>query len=96
MNVNKRLSEINKELNVFAKSVRNKPFESKKDAARVMGLITAIRQVLAGSVRNEIPKHKKYFDEEPVPITDEQVERNLKGIEEARKNLKQRRNNDNE
>ena len=94
MNVNKRLSEINKELNIFAKSMKTKPFESKKDAARVAALITAIRRVLSGAVRNEIPKHKTYFDKEPVPVTDEQIERNLKGIEEARKNLKQRRNND--
>ena len=79
---------------MFAKSMRNKPFESKKDAARVMGLVTAIRRVLAGAVRNEIPKHTKYFDDESVPITDEQIERNLKSIEEARDALKQRRNND--
>ena len=79
---------------MFVKSMRNKPFESKKDAARVMGLVTAIRRVLAGAVRNEIPKHRKYFDDESVPITDEQVKRNLKNIEGVRDSLKQRRRND--
>ena len=95
MNVNKRLSEINKELNIFVKSMRGKPFDTKKDHARALALVRSIRSVLQGGVSQE--PHRKFYEEEPVEITDEMIERNLKGIEEARKNLKQRRDSsDNE
>ena len=87
MNVNKRLSEINKELNIFVKSMRGKPFDTKKDHARALALVRSIRSVLQGGVSQE--PHRKFYEGEPVEITDEMIERNLKGIEEARKNLKQ-------
>jgi hypothetical protein len=89
MNVNKRLSEINKELNIFVKSMRSKPFDTKKDHARTLALIRSIRGVLQGAVSQEAPK--KFYEGDSVEITDEMIERNLKNIEEAKQNLKQRR-----
>ena len=94
-NVNKKLAEINKVLNGFNKSLKDKPLDTKKDHARALALIRSIRSVLQGGVSQE--PHRKFYEGEPVEITDEMIERNLKGIEEARKNLKQRRDSsDNE
>lgn len=90
MNVNKRLSEINKELNIFVKSMRDKPFDTKKDHARALALVRSIRSVLQGAVSQEPPK--KFYEGDPVVMTDEMIERNLKNIEEAKEILKQRRN----
>jgi len=46
--------------------------------------------VLQGAVSQEPPK--KFYEGEPVVMTDEMIERNLKNIEEAKEILKQRRN----
>lgn len=89
-NVNKKLAEINKVLNGFNKSLKDKPLDTKKDHARALALIRSIRSVLQGAVSQEPPK--KFYEGEPVVMTDEMIERNLKNIEEAKEILKQRRN----
>tara|TARA_B100000131_G_scaffold268434_1_gene267214 strand:- start:5875 stop:6156 length:282 start_codon:yes stop_codon:yes gene_type:complete len=89
-NVNKKLAEINKVLNGFNKSLKDKPLDTKKDHARALALIRSIRSVLQGAVSQE--PHRKFYEAEPVVVTEEMIERNLKSIEEARQNLKKRRN----
>tara|TARA_Y100001970_G_C13765278_1_gene617792 strand:+ start:314 stop:598 length:285 start_codon:yes stop_codon:yes gene_type:complete len=66
----RRLSDIHKLIKQFSTALEVDPFDSKRDQAKVNGLINDIRKVLGGEVLPKQPVQYTYYEPEQVEPQD--------------------------
>ena len=89
--VRKKLDEIHKAINYFVKSIRERPFVSELDKARVLGFIRSLRDIIGNKTTNPPTKYKVYEPEDKLEVD---IDKQTEAIRNIRKKLRRHDNDD--